>query len=321
MTKNWRKWFEKNKRPDELVIPEDVHSWLGDKRFRNDIGGKINKDGSIAEITYRKIKGVIDENLKLLRNKLGNELIDFPYPNIHQFYSDIIIATTIIKLVKENQKKNGGNDKNRKIAQQNSLVELVLNSDGSSRTNYQFVRNFIRRNMAGILKTYKLKLDKYHDLYPRHIINCLHKESNKKTIKKVVGKFITPKSIYDLLTIISFFRKGEFTHFNELYPVLEDLNGKKGFDARIGVVVSNKERYDYIKGKLNEKANIQCKNVPSKIIRYYVFPNEYLIMISGEPKQFMVFWGKTSNEIAPISCLVECDWMPLGQESSVAFVD
>ncbi len=122
----WKEWYRQNKREDTLVILDDLRWILGRDRYA-DLVAPREQDAD---------KAILQANTYM---RLGREarLLD---PDEHQKMADSIATCAIATLAEE--------DAARRLL----LHEMVKESEGCARTNYQFVRVFLRRNLAGLLK-------------------------------------------------------------------------------------------------------------------------------------------------------------------------
>ena len=268
----WEGWFKENKREDALVIPEDLMPILGEKKYQ--------KYGTKDEEVRREIRQA-SEYL------YGGERLGVVDPRKHQRVADSICACTIVGLVEK------GSSRER------YLLEMVRDAKCCVRTNYQFVRTFLRRNLSAFLRVKKVDLAEFTEVFPPNIreelarmnVTELTKELSdwlKRNPALLLRAIEAGATIAGLIVCLC---KGEFTHFDEIFDVLDALS-KKG--VNVGIVVSNEERYDYIADSIRRAGSkVVSKHLKSEVFRYYVFPREYILLISGAPKQFLICWGKT----------------------------
>lgn len=327
-----KKWYEKNKRLDEIVIPEDIRNMLGDEKFIQ-AGGKLTKTNRKPPVITANctiyLKNKINLNKGLLPKKLSSKILD---PDKHQHVADMLIGCTVVDMWESMCLKT---EKVPDITKRtDALKALIINSKGSAHTNYQFVRSFTRRNLAALLKANKIDLSKFRKLFPPDVIRDLKKghahkvcEWTASLIKKNATPFIISMAgslaamgIRNILTCGNLF-KGEFTHYEELAPVILALQ-EKGINFRIGVVVCKPDRFEYIEHKLkSESKTVAVAHIDSKIFRYYIFPREYIIMIPGPGKQFTIFWGDTQKQKIKTNRLLVCDWNAAARDGVITIVD
>lgn len=97
---------------------------------------------------------------------------------------------------------------------------------------------------------------------------------------------------------------------------------EKGDRFRTGIIVGKEDRYKYIDERVWQDAkSVVCQKMSFEVIRYYVLPTEYILMISGEPGQFLIFWGQTIPEKGGAALLAALDWNGAVIDGDVAIVD
>ena len=97
----------------------------------------------------------------------------------------------------------------------------------------------------------------------------------KKRLKQAAP--IVLGAVIKLIPFFTSLTKGEFTHFEEVSPVLAKL-AKKGKDFRIGIIVCKDDRFNYIDSRIQKEApKIARLKKDFKLFRYYVFPAEYIL--------------------------------------------
>ncbi len=300
------------KRPDEIVIPNDILELVGRKRFVDDLGGKLEND-SIEKSCEHNIEKRIEQAKKYIGIK--REIMN---PQKHQLVADSISACVIIGLV-------GGNN-----PRQDALRGIVKGAKGSARTNYQFVRNFIRRNIAGLLEAKSHSLAQFNELFPPNVREELRKGYAKRIIEKTklflkeewpaiaiqIGTSAAGGAI--TLRLKAWLSKGEFTHFEEVFPALAALENKD-HNVKIGIMVGKPSRYRKIARDIRKKApTMALSHLKTKVFRYYIFPTEYLLMIAGRLGQFLVFWGSTNRQKLNITKLLKEDWTKAWEKGTIA---
>ena len=288
----WKKWYKRNKREDALVIVKDLRWILGAKNYRTYV------------IPHRRDTAELLTQAKVyITGQKSTVLIE---PTNHQRVADSIAACAIVRLVEPNKKR------------QRYLLEMIKDAEGCARTNYQFVRVFLRRNLAALARAAGLSLSDFPELFPPGADQMKAFRSGwtgrifkrtwsaLKTAGQTAGtvKNLTyaASGLWRLITLC----KGEFTHFEEVFPLLAAL-AQKGTTFGIGLMVCKPDRFEYINSQARENG-IDCEPMAKKVFRYYVFPKEYILMVAGEPKQFLIFWGKTGSDNSGARGLARYDW-------------
>ena len=135
------------------------------------------------------------------------------------------------------------------------------------------------------------------------------------TLKKHIVLIRTIGTVATIIRVVQMF-KGEFTHFDEIFPIIDRL-AKHG--VNIGMIVSDEERFKYIHDTIEKKSSkANSKHKKTEVIRYYVFPQEYILILTGElmrsgdkpveKGQFLIFWGKTKSPKKGAGALANLDW-------------
>ena len=208
---------------------------------------------------------------------------------------------------------------------------MIKEAEGCARTNYQFVRMFLRRNLAALAKSAGLALPDFPELFPpgsdkdkalrsgwtgrvfKDTCSALQKAG--KTAGTAKNLTWAASGLFKLITLF----KGEFTHFEEVFPILAAL-AQKGTTFGLGIMVCEPDRFAYIKSQVRDKG-IDCEPMAKKVFRYYVFPKEYILMVAGEPKQFLIFWGRTGSENSGARGLARHDWKSPKRKHDVVLSD
>ncbi|MFC1677634.1 hypothetical protein ACFL3G_11315 [Planctomycetota bacterium] len=297
-----KQFFEDKKRADELVILDDLRAVLGQNKFDKYVVPKID---------------IASQCLGTARRFICADRIDIGTlgPEEHQHLADSVSACIIASLVEP--------DVNRAAA----IQQMIKESEGCARTNYQFVRSFLRRNLAGLLKAHNLDPASFPSLFPNDVLVGLSKGWAAKVAKDIRVFCKKAKPVADILTTAwnicqaLTLGKGEFTHFEEVFPVLKALS-KKGDRLRLGIIVCKDDRYKYIDERVwLEAKSIACQKMMFEVFRYYVFPTEYILMISGDPGQFLIFWGRTVPNTSGAARLAAHDWDGALVDGDVVMVD
>ncbi|GEM_PF-6888016 len=299
----WRKWYDDHRREDSLVVLDDLLPILGREKFEQ----FVQSNHEHAQVCLNKAYDYIRASQR------GVGIVD---PEEHQRVADSISACAIALLVEDDPHRRG------------YLHQMIKDSEGCARTNYQFVRIFLRRNFAGLLDAHGLSLADFPTMFPADVIDVLQEGQSKKIIaatknwiirhkKPIVGTLNVLASLCRLVTM----GKGEFTHFEEVFPVLQALS-KAGLKLKLGVLVCEGDRFNYINEKLGQEApNILCRKKDFKVFRYYVFPAEYILLLSGDPKQFLIFWGRTKPNKSAAALLSGYDWKTMIEENQIVIAD
>ncbi len=119
--KEQEKFFNDKKRDDKLVIKKDLLYILGEEKYDKYVENAQN------------IEQLIEEAQNYLYPKKNLFLLS-PYK--HQKVADSIAAYVIITLIECEEKRR------------EYLVDMIKNAKAIARTNYQFVRTFLRKNFA-----------------------------------------------------------------------------------------------------------------------------------------------------------------------------
>lgn len=284
----WKEWYRQNRREDTLVILDDLRWILGPKRYDEFVGPRQEDavEAILAANTYMRL----GQKAKLLD------------PNKHQKLADSIGACAIATLIEQD------------VARRTLLHQMIKESEGCVRTNYQFVRICLRRNLAGLLKASGLDPSEpeFAEMFSAEVLEELKRGRAAQIIKLTKRRLKQAAPIvFEAVKLIQFFTglaKGEFTHFEEVFPVLTKL-AEKGRNFRIGIIVCNDDRFNYIDSRIRKEAPMIVRAKKDfKLLRYYVFPAEYILLVSGEPKQFLIFWGKTKPKESAAVKLANYDW-------------
>ncbi len=302
-------------RPDELVIPKDVMRALP-KGLTERLFGK---DKVKAE---RVLIPLISNARNMFKEYLEYETHLKYVPNIdeHQWATDKVIALAVL------QKAIPEADRNRLLA------ELILNAVQTNRGSYQFIREFLRINLAPMMHQRSISLCEAPELYPPNIrqfyevdgqANCASKAINiaiplattgfligmAKGIGSAIGEDIQ-KSLKEITNLLwqFFCQKGEFTHFYEVFPALKAIN-EADRAAAIAIAVGRKERFKEIDKHIRKHSpGIHRKCLPNtKAFRYYILPDQYLVLMGGSG-QFVTFRGYTVQVSDSITNLIGIDF-------------
>jgi len=297
-----QRFFKENKRPDELVILYDLRAILGQSKFEKHVASREEEASEYLATARRFVCGS--------RTDLGT----IP-PKEHQHLADSISACTVASLVES------------KADRAAAIQQMIKESEGCARTNYQFVRSFLRCNLAGLLKAHDLEPASFPTLFPKDVLVGLDTGWVAKVAKGIRAFYIKAKPVTDIVTNVwsicqaLTLGKGEFTHFEEVFPVLKALSEKSN-RFRVGVIVCKDGRHKYIDERVWQEArSIVCQKMNFEVFRYYVFPTEYILMVSGDPGQFLVFWGHTVPKTSGAAHLAAHDWQGALVEGDVAVID
>lgn len=247
----WKEWYRQNKREDTLVILDDLRWILGPKRY----------DGFVGPTQEDAVEAILAANTYMhLGRKI--KLLD---PNKHQKLADSIGACAIATLIEQD------------VARRRLIHQMIKESEGCVRTNYQFVRICLRRNLAGLLKASGLDPSnpEFAEMFPAEVLEELKRGRAAQIIRITKRRLKQAAPIVGEIAkvLIPFFiglAKGEFTHFEEVFPVLTKL-AEKGRNFRIGIIVCNDDRFSYISERIRKEApNIVPAKKGFKLLRYYV---------------------------------------------------
>lgn len=302
----WKDWYQDNKREDALVVVDDLLPILGRTKFEK----LVEPDRDMAERYIRKAQQYICG---------GRKDIPLLPREEHQKVADAVCVCAIASLVEQDAQRVS------------YLYQMVKESEGCARTNYQFVRFFLRRNLAALLKAHDLDPAVFPEMYGPDVLENLQKgraqqiiEQTRRWIDRADPLVDVGKKVWNILVPLCqllTFAKGEFTHFEEVFPVLAALS-EQGDKVKLGIMVCKEGRFDYIRQTVERDApSILCRKADFQIFRYYVFPAEYILMVSGDPRQFLIFWGKTIPEKCGAVRLATHDWKGAMVDGDLAMAD
>lgn len=295
---------KQNMRPDALVIPDDVLRVM-----------QVPRAEWTTELKTR-IQDCIDEAKAFL---FPSECLEAAPLVFHQQVTDRVIALAVVLASTEDKRR-------RKL-----LGKVIKNSQISARTNYQFVRHFIRRGLYPILRennipvpegwnmTINVKGDlnisitlppaqapkdkNRSDSIPGriadNIITGLGTELGKLIIKAMLAYLLleaagvpVTETARKLLSLL--IAKGEFEHYDEIKDVLKAIKDAdpSGKKYDLGVLKGTETGWEYVRKGL-EFRGIPCItwSPDAPRVRYYAFPVTHMLLFALGDEQFLAFSG------------------------------
>jgi hypothetical protein len=300
-------------RPDELVIPDDILNVLPDKLvkslFQTEKRAREELDGGLiakARCQYKE------------HCQIPQEQKIIPTLKDHQLTTDKLIALAVLPQAIPQPERRG------------LLAKIILEADQSTRGSYQFIREFLRRNLATMLHQRRLSLNVARKLFPPEVCKAYELGGFAKVSRKLRNACVSVKSEFVKgfargagfvgATAVApyaidaaqlawqwFCSKGEFTHFDEVFPALKaiaDYDGKTG----IAIGVGCKDRFEEIDKHIQQHADqIHRKQLNTKAFRYYFLPDEYVVLM-GVEGSFVAFRGNTDKVADSTAQLIQLDF-------------